>query len=213
LGVAQEEGWQIEGIELDPTTAEKARRDLDAPIHTGPTLQVLPTLGSFDLIIMSHWLEHSTHPGEALRLAAEHLSPGGGLLLRVPNANSLLARFTGASWSWFSPPNHLFYFDEGSLRNLTAAKGFTEEWAMTLRGDALLFPIELGIAFYRRLTGKPVTEIRGGRAAMAPTYLSRALERALPATRPWIWKNDTELAILLRRPIPPASPPAGRVAP
>lgn len=200
LDVAQRAGWRVEGIELDPETASRTRKALGVTVHAGLALSVLPTLGSYDLIVMSHWLEHCTNPGRALQVAAEHLRPGGGLFLRVPNADSLLARFTGASWSWFSPPNHLFYFDEASLRTLSAARGLTEDWSMALRGDALLLPIELGIAFYRRVTGKAVSEIRGARAAMAPTFLSRALERAFPATRPWLRRNDTELAILLRRP-------------
>jgi SAM-dependent methyltransferase len=64
--------------------------------------------GKFDLIIMSHVLEHLIDPVATLRTARELLNPGGVILVRTPVAGSKLAEEYGPNWFNLDPPRHLF---------------------------------------------------------------------------------------------------------
>src|ERR1700686_1500246 len=94
-------GWRVEGVELDAETAEETRKRTGATIVVSSGEEWLQGSGRFDLIVMSHWLEHIRDPRGAVLRARERLNPGGFLLLRLPNARSRVARLTGANRSWF----------------------------------------------------------------------------------------------------------------
>lgn len=74
----------------------------------------------FELIVMSHVLEHVPDPRAYLKEAAARLAPGGRLALSVPNARSLPARLFGRRWVCHSIPRHLFNFSKKGILALTA---------------------------------------------------------------------------------------------
>lgn len=77
---------QYEGIELSPA-GDIARPHLNQ-LHTSPLPELLRTKsikGEFDLIIMSHVLEHLVDPGAELSAMRDVLSPKGVIFLEVPN--------------------------------------------------------------------------------------------------------------------------------
>lgn len=150
LEAGRARGWAVTGIELDPETARRARERLGVPVLAGPAIEQLETLGRFDLVVMSHWLEHVPDPGRAFERAAAHLAPGGLVLLRVPNSASRLARLTGRGWSWFIPGVHLYYFAPSSLGALAGRAGVELVESRTVQGDALAFPFELALGYVRR---------------------------------------------------------------
>ncbi len=61
----------------------------------------------FDLVMLHHVLEHLPDPRPALRQAASRLKPGGRLLVRLPLADTPLAREYGANWLNLDAPRHL----------------------------------------------------------------------------------------------------------
>lgn len=70
--------------------------------------------GPFDIVLMSHVLEHFTHPVAMLDRAAHALAPGGVLLVEVPNdtLDELAAQE-------FHEP-HVGFFELASLRSVIA---------------------------------------------------------------------------------------------
>jgi SAM-dependent methyltransferase len=63
--------------------------------------------GKFDLIILSHVLEHLADPVATLVTARGLLNPKGTILARVPVAGSKVAQDYGPHWFNLDPPRHL----------------------------------------------------------------------------------------------------------
>jgi SAM-dependent methyltransferase len=149
MGVASRRGWTVEGLERDLTTADTAARRVGAVVHCAETIGELPADRSYDLIVMSHVLEHVRDPAATLREARVRLRASGNLLIRVPNARSVASRSTGRLWPWFCPPIHLYYFDLGALTHVLDRTGFEVRWSSSWLGDANSTPIEVASAVLR----------------------------------------------------------------
>lgn len=74
----------------------------------------VPAGDAFDLIVLSHVLEHMPRPHEFIAPLVARLKPGGLLFVEVPNSDQ---RYK----SNFEP--HLLFFDPASLRELLARHG------------------------------------------------------------------------------------------
>lgn len=114
----QDQGWDVSGIEVSEEASTHARALTGGRIHTG-TLESHPfAQKSFDLILMSHSLEHLPSPTEALRRVHALLKDDGLLVVSVPNADSIEAKLFGNSWFHWDPPRHFYHFGRGSLTQL-----------------------------------------------------------------------------------------------
>jgi SAM-dependent methyltransferase len=124
LKTLQDQGWKPHGIEISEVAAAHARELVTGNIHTG-TLQSAPFPPlSFDLILMSHSLEHLPSPVEALRLAHRLLKDDGLLVVSVPNIESLEFMLFGPWWFQLDPPRHLYHFGKRSLLEIFTQTGF-----------------------------------------------------------------------------------------
>lgn len=79
---------------------------------------------SFDVVVMSHVLEHLPDPRQTLRDVAGALNPGGLLYVAVPDLGSMHFKVLGRHWEAINPLVHLQYFTEASLRTLLTDAGF-----------------------------------------------------------------------------------------
>jgi 2-polyprenyl-3-methyl-5-hydroxy-6-metoxy-1,4-benzoquinol methylase len=130
LKAAQDAGWQVEGVELNPATAAVARRTLGAEVHNLPLEKCpLPEEG-FEAITAWDVIEHLSDPRVLLEAAWRALKPGGLLGLSTPNHRGLFPRlsllaasFTGV-WPHPTPPLHLYQFSATSLLSLLHRQGF-----------------------------------------------------------------------------------------
>lgn len=79
-------GWRVTGITVSPRELDIASEYCEAvqlaDLNSGIPQQAG---GPFDLVIFSHVLEHLLHPHVALRDARRLLSPGGRILVALPN--------------------------------------------------------------------------------------------------------------------------------
>ena len=69
----------------------------------------------FDVITLSHVLEHLHDPKGVLQACHRLLKPGGQLWLETPNIDSLGHRQYGRNWRGLEPPRHLVLFNPRSL--------------------------------------------------------------------------------------------------
>lgn len=124
LAGAKERGLSVVGVEPDPAARETAR-SRGVPVLEG-TAERLPDAlprGGFDVVVLSHSLEHCLDPVLAMRNARSLLRPGGVALVEVPNNEAVGLRAAGAAWPWFDVPRHLSFFTGTSLRGLCRRVG------------------------------------------------------------------------------------------
>jgi SAM-dependent methyltransferase len=128
---ARSEGWDVAGTELNPAVAEAAG------LRVWTRLEDAASFAPFGCITMWHTLEHMRHPREVLEQAARWLEPGGTLLVAVPNADGLQARFFGSGWFHLDVPRHLFHFGPASLSRMIEAVGLevTRSFHMEIEYD------------------------------------------------------------------------------
>jgi SAM-dependent methyltransferase len=79
---------------------------------------------SLDAVTLWHVLEHLEDPRAALERIAGWLAPGGGVLVGVPNLNSLQARVGGERWYHLDVPRHRSHFTPAGLSRLLGETGF-----------------------------------------------------------------------------------------
>lgn len=77
----------------------------------------------FDLVMLHHVLEHLPDPLTALRQAAARMNPSGRLLVRLPLADTPLAREYDIDWHNLDAPRHLVIPSRAGLLRLFAEAG------------------------------------------------------------------------------------------
>lgn len=147
-------GWEPWGVELSPDAAAAAARRLGGPaerIFAGRVEDARFDDESFDLVTMSHVLEHLGDPAAILARIRRWLLPGAVLRIWVPNVASLEARVFRRLWLGLQVPRHLWHFTPQSLTALVGHAGFSVErlapefqasslaGSVALLGDAVVF--------------------------------------------------------------------------
>lgn len=111
-------GLRLEGIEIDSAVADHARQQFGLNISETP-IEEYSTSETFDCIVMCDVLEHLDDPKGALERCRRLLSPGGVMLVQVPNLVGL--RFPlGHTWGL---PHHIWQFGPRNLASLMQASG------------------------------------------------------------------------------------------
>ncbi len=156
LALFQERGWEVAGVEMSPGPAAFASRRLGVDIHRG-TIEAFELDGpGFDLVTLSHVLEHLHDPRGVLARLVELVRPGGGLLVEVPNAEDVLLEAFGGFYRPLCPGDHVSFFDRQSLATVIAASG----WHL----DEIASPLHARDVFYGSLMSTvDALRTRGGR--------------------------------------------------
>ena len=125
LKVAQSEGFDTTGVELNRECAEYGREHFGLTIHS----DYLETLhlpdASFDVITLFDVLEHVPDIRGFLCEVRRILRNDGLLVLQSPNLGSLMADLTKSGWNWLTPPDHLYHFTPRTIKQLLHDTGFT----------------------------------------------------------------------------------------
>ena len=80
----------------------------------------------FDVVVMSHILEHMPNPDAVLHEVRGILNPDGLLYVTVPDIGSAHFKIFGKHWDVITPTVHYQYFSEGSLTKLLKESGFEQ---------------------------------------------------------------------------------------
>lgn len=106
--------------------------------------------GTFDVIVMSHVLEHALRPLDWLTHAKGLLSRKGILAIGLPNFGGVY-RFLGARDPFIIPPVHLQYFTPSSMRRALERAGLTVV-RMESRSGVTLTPVDRPLSVRSKLT-------------------------------------------------------------
>jgi SAM-dependent methyltransferase len=189
---------RFDGLDLSESIEEAEQRGWVDRAYRGLFPEVAPTLaGAYDVVSMSHYLEHTREPKEEIRAAHQALRPGGVLLIEVPDPASRMRFLLGRWWvPWFQP-QHQHFLSLENLERLLESEGFSP--FARHRGEAHL-PLELlGAAsmLLAHLAPEPFPwhpPSRWRRARYAPVWILGAPLLLLGRL------VDLALAPLLRRP-------------
>jgi len=130
----------VVGIDLDPKAVEIAR-NLNLEIHVGG-IEVLEIIDEqFDVITLSHVIEHVPNPIQVLSACFKALKPGGFLWIETPNIDAEGNRLFGKNWRGLEPPRHLVLFTLNSLQLTLTKVGFNKLENMPHR---YLYPFMFG---------------------------------------------------------------------
>jgi SAM-dependent methyltransferase len=122
LRIYARNGFEVEGLELNPSAAAVAR-EAGFTVHLGDTTDFAAP-AAYDVVILSNVLEHAPDPKKVLRNVRGNLRPGGQLWISCPNSRSWLRKAFGRSWINWHVPFHISHFSVESLRRLLSDAGF-----------------------------------------------------------------------------------------
>lgn len=125
VGEAVSRGWNAFGI--DPSAYAISR--VDSSLKDRVTVATLDEFAcprkSFQCVTMLDVVEHLKDPRHDLRTIRSLLSDDGELVITTGNRESLFARLFGRHWTFYNPPQHLFFFTKSTLTKLLHDAGFT----------------------------------------------------------------------------------------
>lgn len=164
----------IVGYDFDPQAREAARATgfavPDAP-------EELKVHAPFDVITLNHVIEHLITPADDLNGLASMLVPGGRIILRTPNAHSILSRRFGASWRGWETPRHLHVYTPAAMHLLaTKAASAGLELKRLTTSQAMFIGIFHGSAHepkWHRPAGKVARHAAALLAFLGLTLLSK----------------------------------------
>jgi SAM-dependent methyltransferase len=110
------------GLDPSPHSAAFAARQFGITVRAGSLFDFDPALGRFDVVLLSHVLEHVRDLKTALQNVRTLLREGGVLYAEVPDATRY-ADFLSAPFQDFNT-EHINHFGPDSLNNLLARCGF-----------------------------------------------------------------------------------------
>jgi len=113
--MAQEAGYDAWGVEINARTAQHARDVLGLQvIHSDLAGSRFPDR-HFDIVVLSHVLEHLSAPEQVFAEIRRVLAPGGIVIVEVPNMGGLQVALMRNQWSGWMPNMHVWQFTPRSL--------------------------------------------------------------------------------------------------
>ena len=123
-------GWDPWGLEPNPEMAQRTVERLGVSrdrVFAGTAEEADYPAESFDLVTMSHVVEHLHDPRGVLAKVHRWLRPGGRIRIWIPNFGSLESRVFRRLWHGLDVPRHLHHFSPATLRRMLEASGFAVE--------------------------------------------------------------------------------------
>lgn len=129
LTACKRRGWHPVGVDLNPAFCKETRaRGFE--IYDDVLEHIDPGVKDFDLIVMSHVLEHIERPDVTLQSAYRRLKPNGLLYVETPDMSSPIAwGIYRERWLGVATPGHVWAFTSNTLQNVVQHQGFNVIWS------------------------------------------------------------------------------------
>lgn len=122
--------FNLMGIDIDEDVVNSLSKSYQLNVEVS-SFDDFKTERKFDVIFMSHYLEHDPDPMKTLIKAKDLLKKGGMLIIKVPNIDCLTFKIFGKYTYLIDIPRHIFMFNSKTLRNYVDTVGFQETFIVT----------------------------------------------------------------------------------
>ena len=133
------EGWEAEGVELCPPSAQFAREQRKMKVFNGTLENAAFPGGYFNVVHASHLIEHLTDPKTFLEEIRRILHPRGYCILVTPNVSGFQARLFRGCWR-SAIADHMCLFSLRTMKYMLEREGFrvvrTKTWGGIGKGMA-----------------------------------------------------------------------------
>ncbi len=171
LKIYSRHGFQAEGLELNETAAEVARR-AGFTVESVDLCHFHPR-ALYDVVVLSNVLEHALNPVDMLKDVARLLKPGGQVWISCPNSKSWLRKTFGASWINWHIPFHISQFSTITLSNVLTQAGFKTVESKRITPALWVTSSLIAALFAKR--GRVTRELRNPALAFCLLAVSRFL--------------------------------------
>jgi SAM-dependent methyltransferase len=182
LLAAQSLGYEALGFEPSENHARVATKILNLSVIADYFSKERVGDRRFDLIMLSHVIEHIYAPADFLKEILAVLKPGGALVVVTPNADSLIARTLGERWPMLKPVDHVSMISARTYRSFALEEGlrmrhhyseYPFEFAATVGSAVKAARRRASSNVHRGATGDPVAETPALRSSGLKTKLLR----------------------------------------
>ena len=138
LSLAKKSGWDVEGIEYSSFSAERARQMLSIDVKIGEFKEGVFPPDTYNVVFMSHVLEHCFEPKGVLAEIYRLLKKNGIVVIEVPNIEAYDLRFHGEKWKGWQLPYHLYFFSKKTLMQYLESLDFQIAFTTTIGCHVLM---------------------------------------------------------------------------
>lgn len=118
-------GLDAYGFDPSKYATERARTLVGSHrIKTGTIDSVSYPKASFDVITLFDVFEHLADPAGNLGKLWSYLKDGGIIVIATGDCESYLAKILKRRWTFYIPPQHLFFYSRSTLTTLLSKTGF-----------------------------------------------------------------------------------------
>jgi SAM-dependent methyltransferase len=147
IGYMQAQGFtDLVGLDPSPAATATVHRQYGVPVVTGSFLDPPSDIGSFDVVALSHVMEHLADVRGAVAGMWELTAPGGCVYIEVPDAEHYADHLV-APFNDFNT-EHINHFSSSTLRTAMELAGFTTitlESKLVLCSPTDLYPAIFGL--------------------------------------------------------------------
>jgi SAM-dependent methyltransferase len=115
---------RFDGLDLSDGIDEGVRRGWIENGYRGFFPDLCDDIPKYDVVSMSHYLEHTRDPEAEVKAACTALSKDGLLLVEMPNGPSTTGKLLGRFWIPFFQPQHQHLISISNLERLMEENGF-----------------------------------------------------------------------------------------
>lgn len=116
-------GWNVTGVELNNIAVAECEKN-SLKVYNSTLEKVDFKNNLYDVIYLSHLIEHVNNPEEILFLIHKILANNGHLYIKTPNRNSLGRKIFKRFWYANDIPRHLILYSKNSFELLSKKLGF-----------------------------------------------------------------------------------------
>lgn len=114
-------------------------------IKKGTIGSVRYTPGTFDVITMFDVFEHLGDPGRDIEKLSKLLKDDGIIVIATGDTESMMAKVLKRRWTFYIPPQHLFFFDKQTMSTLLSKYNLkVVEWFRIGKWLSLRYVLHLG---------------------------------------------------------------------